>query len=248
MTAGVMTTPVHRSRRVPRHRVHGFYLRWIATNGVAEAIGLGTTFVAGWKLGPMLGDATEPGAIVGAAILAVVLGVALEGLVVGTAQESVLRRELPELRPWSWTTATAIGAGVAWVVGMVPSTIAALNASADATSPFAEPDAVTTYTLAAVLGVVAGPILGSAQWMVLRSVITGGTSWLWANALAWAVGMPLIFAGMDVVPWTSGAAAISLSVYALCGLTGLVVGSIHGAVMRSLLRKRSESSAKPEVP
>ena len=55
-----------------------------------------------------------------AALLAVVLGTVLEGVVVGAAQEFVLRRRLTQLRPRSWIVATAIGAALAWVLGWCP--------------------------------------------------------------------------------------------------------------------------------
>ena len=136
-------------------------------------------------------------------MLAVILGTFLEGVVVGTAQEHVLRRRVASLPRWSWTRATAAGAALAWVLGMVPSTIMALGTAQPAPSTATEPTALVQYGLAMAMGLVAGPILGAAQWSVLRRVVAHAGWWLWANAAAWAVGMPLIFAGMDLVPWTT---------------------------------------------
>ncbi len=59
--------------------------------------------------------------------------------------------------------------------------------------------------------------------------------WLWANAVAWAVGMPVIFLGMDRVPWNGHPAAIIVAMYAVCAVTGTVVGSIHGRFLLRLI-------------
>jgi hypothetical protein len=212
-----------------------FYKRWILANGWAEAAGLGTTFVLGRESAPWLSKITGTAAIVGGALLAVVLGTLLEGVVVGAAQESVLRPRLPELRKGSWILATAVGAGLAWALGMIPSTLMAMSApEAGAGSP-PELPAQVQYGLAVVLGLLAGPILGIAQWTVLRRHVFRPARWLWANALAWAIGMPLIFLGMDRVPWTASRFPVALSLYGICGAVGLVVGAVHGRVLVQLL-------------
>lgn len=135
----------------------------------------------------------------------------------------------------AWLIATASGAGLAWLLGMMPSTIISLLA-ADATQVSAppEPGPLLTYTLAAALGVVAGPILGFAQWTVLRKHAASASRWLWANALAWAVGMPLIFAGMDLMPWSRSWIPVTLLTYGLFAVVGAVVGAIHGRILVGL--------------
>jgi hypothetical protein len=90
-----------------------------------------------------------------------------------------------------------------------------------------------------MLGFVAGPILGLAQWTVLRRFVARAGRWLFANAIAWAVGMPVIFAGMDLVPWEGNLAVFMLTVYAVCGAAGIVVGAIHGRLLVQLLRQPS---------
>jgi ELWxxDGT repeat protein len=64
------------------------------------------------------------------------------------------------------------------------------------------------YGLAMALGVVAGPILGLAQWTVLRGLVSGAGRWLWANALAWAVGMPVLY----ILPGPESAMPFALGV------------------------------------
>jgi hypothetical protein len=212
-----------------------FYGRWIVANGWAEAVGLGTTFVIGQLAAPWLETATGVVNVLLTALLAVLLGTLLEGVVVGVAQETVLRQRLLSLRKRAWVVATAVGAGFAWFLGMIPSTIMALSAPASAPSPPAEPPALLQYALACALGLLTGPVLGLAQWAVLRAYTPNAVRWLWANALAWAIGMPLIFLGMDYVPWTGPRSAVFSMVYAVCGSVGLVVGAIHGRVLVGLV-------------
>ena len=216
-----------------------FYRRWIAANGAAEAGGLGTTFVAGQALAPMLEQAQGVAAVLAGAFAAVALGTLLEGVVVGWAQARVLRRRSVPLAPGAWVAATALGAGMAWTLGMIPSTIMSL-AMVDATTsgPSWEPAPLLLYSLAALLGAATGPILGVAQWFVLRRAVMRAGRWLWANAVAWAIGMPLIFAGMDAVPWTGPAPARILAMYAVCAGVGAAVGAVHGRVLVGLLRRR----------
>ncbi|WP_257455206.1 hypothetical protein [Archangium lipolyticum] len=213
----------------------GFYRRWIVANGQAEAAGLGTTFVAGRLIAPHLDQVTGVAAILGGALAAILLGTLLEGVLVGVLQERVLRQRLQGLRRGAWILATAAGAGLAWLLGMVPSTVMALVSTASPGPAPEEPGALVQYGLAMGLGLVAGPILGLAQWTVLRGVVPGAGRWLWANALAWAVGMPVIFMGMDVVPWGGPFVLVTLAVYLVCGVTGVIVGAIHGRVLLRLL-------------
>jgi hypothetical protein len=216
--------------------VRTFYGAWIGANAFAEALGLGTTVVLGWRVGPELARLSGFTSALSAGLLAVVLGTVLEGVVVGVAQELVLRRRLTQLRPRSWIVATAIGAALAWVLGMVPSTVMALTSSESASQSSAEPSVLVTIVLAVGLGLVAGPILGIAQWTVLRRLVQRAGRWLWANALAWAVGMPLIFLGMDLVPWTGQPLVAAVAIYAVCAIAGAVVGVIHGRILVQLLR------------
>jgi hypothetical protein len=124
---------------------------------------------------------------------------------------------------------------------MVPSTVVAFAAADSAAAPSPEPAAVVRLALAFGLGLMAGPILGLVQWIVLRRLVAEAGRWLWANALAWGIGMPLIFAGMDIVPWEGRAAVVVSSVYAVCGAAGLAAGAIHGRVLVKLVATSARS-------
>ena len=211
-----------------------FYGAWIGVNAGAEGIGLGTTLVLAWTIAPSIDRLAGVAAPVAAALLAIVLGAFLEGVVVGVGQELVLRSRLPALRR-SWTAATVFGAALAWALGMIPSTVAALASPRGASSPGEEPSVFVQMLLALGLGLVAGPVLGAAQWFALRRFVDRAGRWLWANAIAWATGMPLIFLGMDAVPWKGDPMMVALWVYGVCTFVGAIVGAIHGAILIRLL-------------
>lgn len=205
-------------------------------NGAAEAAGLGTTFALGAAAAGFFEADQTVAAMVSAALLAVLLGTLLEGVVVGLAQGAVLHRHRREIPLRSWVIATSTGAGLAWAVGMIPSTVMSLS-GADAAQPsMQEPALLVTLLLAAALGAVTGPILGVAQWVVLRRRFRHAVTWLWANALAWALGMTVIFAGMDLVPWDGPSITRAAVIYAVCFTAGIIVGGVHGLVLVRITR------------
>jgi hypothetical protein len=217
-----------------------FYLRWIAANGVGEALGLGTTFALGVLIAPSLGgDASVAGVLAGAAA-AVILGTLLEGVVVGAFQAGALRGPLPGLSRRDWIVATAIGAGVAWLLGMIPSTLMTLAEHGEtvAASPPVEPPMLMQLGLAALLGLVLGPVLALPQWCVLRPQVWHAGRWIWANALAWAAGMPVIFACMDLLPWESGGLRLYAGLFLVAAAAGTLVGGIHGRVLLGMLPRQ----------
>lgn len=220
---------------------HGaIYRRWIVANGFAEAVGLGSTFLLGHLIAPSLGDDLGPGAVVAGAAAAVLLGVLLEGVVVGWAQARVLRLALAQVQGKKWILATALGAGAAWALGMIPSTVMSLLGSStpDAgAAGAAEPGRAVQYGMAVLLGAVTGPILGFAQMRVLRRHVARAWRWLPANAAAWAAGMLVIFVGMDLLPWTEGGWPLRAGLVLVTGIAGIAVGAIHGRVLLTFVRE-----------
>jgi hypothetical protein len=92
------------------------------------------------------------------------------------------------------------------------------------------------YGLAAAMGLALGPLLGWAQWLVLRRHVRGAGPWIWANAAAWAVGMPIVFLGAGNAP-PAGLVAVPF-VLAVLAAAGAAVGAVHGAVLVRLVRDR----------
>jgi hypothetical protein len=216
------------------------YRRWIIANGWSEGVGLSTTFLLAFLVLQRLETRPGAGAIILGAVLAVLLGTVLEGVLVGFAQGRVLHRYAPLVGVGQWTVATAIGAGTAWLLGMVPSTLIALlqsnrSPAPDSISTF-EPPALLQYGAAALMGLVLGVVLALPQMIVLRRVVERPARWLTANAAAWLLGMPLIFFGMDRLPWGGPSLTIGAGVVALSIVTGSVVGAVHGLWLRQMVR------------
>jgi len=209
-----------------------FWWRWVAANAVGELIGLGGVAGAGYLFIALFG---EPESIIhgiGTALFFVLAG-SFEGYVLGLAQGKVLRLRIPTLE--GWVKATVVGAVVAWALGMTPSMIMSFVQPA---TPEAPPDMSTglRMALAAGLGMAAGPLLAFFQWRVLRNYLAKAAWWLPANALAWAVGMPVLFAGVHGADAMPSKALAVLAAAATIAAAGAVVGAIHGAVLLWLCR------------
>lgn len=207
-----------------------FWSLWVAANCAAELIGLGV--VGAVNIGAFFVFG-EPDTLALAAVfllLAVALGT-FEGTVVGWAQARVLRRRLPELR--GWVGATVRGAVVTWVLGMLPSTLVSLTRAK--TTPRAEMSDLVQLALAVPLGMIAGTILSFPQWRVLRRSVERAGWWVPANALAWAVGMPLVFVAAGVHP-EGTPLEVGLLVAASLAAAGAAVGAVHGAFLCRLTR------------
>jgi hypothetical protein len=220
-----------------------FYPRWILANAAAEGLGLGATLLlAQLVVSTLEGWRPGPAAIVFSALLAVTLGTVLEGVLVGRLQGRVLAAHTRRIRAGEWTVATALGAGIAWVLGMLPSTLIGLFGAEPAPgSTPALPSGMPQWmllALAATMGLVLGPVLAVAQWGVLRRVARRPWRWLAANAAAWALGMAVIFAGMGRVAWGGSLLGIAAGIFVTCTLAGAAVGAIHGWVLQRMLPPR----------
>ena len=211
------------------------YRRWVLANGWSEGIGLGATGVLGWWVMRLTGEPSSVVAVLGTALLAVTSGVLFEGLLVGSAQAHVLRARDPGFLSGHWIFATAIGAGVAWLLGMIPSTAMALAGPAAAGTPPAWLGGPVQYLLAAAMGLVLGPILGIPQVVVLRRYTPRAIRWVPANALAWAGGMPVVFLGAGAVPNETSAAIAIVILGLTCFAAGIVVGAVHGLFLIRML-------------
>jgi hypothetical protein len=220
--------------RKPASGEAGLWLRWVLANAIGETIGLGCAVLLGAAGARYVGEGTGFLAVVGLSALAVLAGTLIEGTVVGTAQWLVLRGPLPLMRWRTWVLATGAGAFLAWTLGMVPSTLLSLDSGGGA--PPAEPGEETILGLAFLMGLVLGPVLGLAQWLSLRRFVKRAALWMPANALAWAFGMVVVFAGMDLAfgdGFGPGTVPILVLTLLWCGAT---VGAIHGLALMWLLR------------
>ncbi|NLG27524.1 MAG: hypothetical protein GX557_06410 [Chloroflexi bacterium] len=206
--------------------------RWVLANALSETLGLGSTFAIGFGLFAGLPEPSAAPVAIGQALLMTASGL-LEGAIVGLAQWRVLRAPFPRLTRRTWVAATILGALLAWACGSVPMTLASLSAGPEQATA-TEPAGWVIALAAAGMGAVAGLVLALFQWRALRAHVRGAALWLPAHALAWALGMPLIFAAVDLAQ-TAGSLAGALALMAAAiALVGALVGAIHGLALVKL--------------
>lgn len=216
------------------------WFQWILANTVAETVGLGGTLLIGILL---LSNAEKTVGVVPAAALAVLAGTFIEGTVVGTMQWFVLRHPLKSMRWRSWALATALGAFVAWTLGMIPSTFFFTGADTGTTTTTQMSD-LMVYALAAAMGLALGAILGVPQWLVLRRYVLKASWWVLANSLAWMLGMVIVFIGTSFIPAGAIALQVALLLLPFIVAAGATVGAVHGLALIWLLRsQRSVATA-----
>ncbi|HJV63221.1 MAG TPA: hypothetical protein VJ743_19895 [Albitalea sp.] len=229
-----------------------FYGRWILANALAEGLGLGSTLLIGhYVIGGLHATRPGAGAVLLGAVLAVAMGTVLEGALVGYMQGRVLTRREPRVTLGQWTLATSVGAGLAWTLGMLPSTLAGLLAAppidAIAAAEPAGPPLWIVLPMALAMGALLGPLLALMQWRLLRQVARHAARWLAANAAAWGLGMLVVFAGMAALSWSGSSARTAGAVFVVCSLAGAVVGAVHGRVLLRLLSQRGAAHG-PSMP
>ena len=226
----------------PRPRRSLFWLRWVLANLAAELLGLGAAAGAGVLLASELGQPGDWGATISFAVVMVLFG-AFEGVLVGIGQRWAMQSTFDEL-PWGyWIAATGSGALAAWILGMAPSTWMSLAADV---SQAAEVSDAMQLLLAVPLGAVAGLVLAYPQFLVLRRYLKRSWRWLPANALAWALGMPLIFLGAGTVAPGMSTQGIVLRVLGAIAGAGAVVGAVHGWALMRMVAGRSPNVASAQ--
>ena len=223
--------------------------RWVAANAAGHLVGLGLTLMVGFGAFALLEGQSGLRATLGIGALVVAMG-AIQGTVVGLAQWWALQHAEPIAETATqpvpptvsaiprriWWAATLRGALIAWFLGALPGILTSLMADPanGAVEPTPAPSFGQTLLLAAMMGVVLGFVLALPQWRVLRRHVARAGFWIPVNSLAWALGMPLIFAGFNAAQATpSPILALATTVVALV-LSGTVVGAVHGIALVQL--------------
>ncbi|WP_189940822.1 nitroreductase/quinone reductase family protein [Streptomyces aurantiogriseus] len=146
-----------------------------------------------------------------------------EGALLGAAQAHVLARVMPDLRPRRWVAATAVAAGFAWMLGLLPSLVAPRVGFSPAVAG-----------LAAVDGVLVLLSLGTAQWWVLHRHVTDAWKWIPATAAAWLAGLAVFFS-VTMPLWQPGQSPLLIAgIGVLAGL--LMAGTVAAVTGWALVR------------
>lgn len=202
--------------------------RWILANGIGELLGLGLGGLAGLPLQLWLESALPT---VAAALCGAVVFAGVEGAIVGGLQWRVLRERAPQIGGRAWVGATMLGGLIAWLAVSLPFALMRDDAAAGAEAAAAEPPLVLQLALMALAGLAAGPVLGGTQALALRRVTDRPWSWVWANARAWAVGLPIVQLAAGGMPaGTPTVVMVAVAAVALF-VAGCVVGAIHGPTL-----------------
>jgi hypothetical protein len=211
--------------------INKLWQRWTGANALGEMFGLGLTFaITGWFFSTQGNSSTTTGILLAFAVA--VLSGAVEATIVGLAQWWAMHPWFTFITRFAWWRATFIGALIAYVLGYLPSTLMDMGASASPSSaPPVEPPQWLVLLLAAGLGLVGGAVLSFAQWLILRGKVKRAGLWIPANMLAWALGMPLIFWGIDLAFKMSEVWQSVLLMTGVLLLAGAVVGAIEGAFL-----------------
>lgn len=217
------TLPSQRAASPTERRSAGFWHvwgLWVIAVGLGELLGFGVPAV--------LGAASYAVGLPDAALaFVVIVGGMGEGAVLGLAQWLVLRRFLPGIKRAHWVGATAIGALIAWVIGM---------GMANLGPALFDANLALFVLLAITCGIVFLLTMGGAQWLVLRRHVSKAWRWIVANAVAWPLGVAVPVVGMALVP-DGATAAVMLVVGIASGIgMGLVVGAVTGVALVRLLR------------
>ena len=208
--------------------------RWVLANGVGELLGLGLGGLAGLPLQLRLESALPT---VAAALLGAVVFAALEGAIVGGLQWRVLRERAPSVSARAWVGATMLGGLIAWLAVSLPFALMRdETAAGEATS---EPPLILQLAMMALAGLAAGPVLGGTQALVLRRVTDRPWSWVWANARAWAVGLPIIQLAAGGMPAGTPIALVVAIAAAALFVAGCAVGRIHGPTLLRLTEEHA---------
>ena len=219
------------------------WLRWVAANALGEMFGLGLTFAVGAVILTRLENQQGGLAILISFQVAVACG-AIEATLVGLAQWWAMHPWFPRITLSSWWLATLIGALAAYVLGYLPSSLMSLGEQASQTpAPAAEPEQWLVLLLPAGLGAAGGAVLSFAQWLALRHKVRGASIWIPANVLAWLVGMPIIFWGIDTAQKLGSMIWLVLCMADVLLVTGLFVGAIHGAFLVRMAKLEQVTAA-----
>ncbi|MFV8754553.1 hypothetical protein ACNOYE_28735 [Nannocystaceae bacterium ST9] len=200
--------------------------------GFALAFAIGAGIHAAWtRAAGLPADADMP--LLATIALSLVVG-GVEGSLLATGQWLRLRHRIAELRWSSWAAGTGLGGGLAWVLGM-------------SLGPHVPADLPTWMIPVLVVssGMIFGALLGSCQWLVLRSHVDRSGLWIAANSIGWMLGLIAVYLGMALD--VAGPAAIAVSVLsgAVMAITPAV---LTGVVLRRIAPMRDHTAPTARLP
>lgn len=189
--------------------------RWVGWVAAGESVGF-LAPTAGFALTSALG--LNPWT---AYALMIVLG-AVEGALLGLGQVAGLRGTAGGVPARSWIAVTAMGAALAWSLGMLPPTLVDAGVPVDITQ-------AAVWLLIGLGGLVLLASIPLAQWTVLRGILPRAWRWIPVNMGAWLAGLVFPFlpgpfvdaytpTALLAVLYVAAGAAMATTVETLTGL------------------------------
>jgi len=212
--------PLAETRPDPEDRFLRSWLLWVS---LGESVGF---------LAPAFAQLAFGGSPVAAPTL--ILAGALEGTVLGWTQSTVLRTRVPALSRPRWVGATALGAAVAWFIGLLPSEWADVWQTWPATGQIVAASCAATALLASI---------GFAQWFELRRHLRRSLWWIPGSAAAWCAGLGVFFAVATPL-WQPGESALVILLIGVLAavLMAVAMAVVSGLIMLLMLRREKSSS------
>jgi hypothetical protein len=174
--------------------------RWLALCAIAELFGIASAAV--W-FGAINVWAGEPEALTLriAAWFLMSLAAVPEGLILGGLQAHGLRWFFTSVSAARWIGATIAVGFLGWGIGtFIPMFVVDEAVMANG----AEPGLAATALYSLVFGLGVGAVFGLAQAWALPAEARGRGLWVLANAIGWAIGLPLIFIAAKIAGDQSG--------------------------------------------
>ncbi|WP_457254230.1 hypothetical protein [Pedococcus sp. P5_B7] len=195
--------------------------RWVRWTVAGELVG----FVAPAVLGVVSAEWSSR-----AAIPTMVAAGAVEGVMLGAAQAHALAPSIPGLRSARFAGLTALAAALAYVLGMLPSTLGAR---------LVEAPRVPVVLAGTVAGAVLLASIGTAQWLELRRHVGKAWTWIATTAAAWLAGL-VAFLLIATPLWHPGQrpAVVVLIGLVAAGAMATTVALVTGLALQRLLTHR----------
>jgi len=199
----------------------GVLSAWVPRVAAAEFAGFGIPAAAGtlaWlaDLGPAL-----------FLLMMVCAGIG-EGALLGAGQAAALRRIVPGVDGRRWVVATALAAGFAWCLGMLPGTLGDYGAPVWVS--------IAAWVAGAPLMLASIPL---PQALLLARVIPSARwRWAWITAGAWAAALPATFLPGPFVDEATPAGVLFAAFAAAGAVMAMAMALVTGWGLRAMLRGR----------
>jgi hypothetical protein len=195
-------------------------LRWILLCALAEVLGIAAGAFWYSTIDELFGTPQDFVQRLPVWFLLALSGL-LEGAILGSMQAWGLVRIYPNLSVGRWINVTILLAIAGWALGAA---IPTFMAPAFAGGGGGEPTLSATLAFAAIFGLIVGALFGAIQYGVLRTAAFNASRWIPANAIGWAIGLPIVYWAATTTPEGVGTAEILMRGLWSGALAGLAIG------------------------